>query len=104
MTQPPYPLSVSARDALTLALVSHGPHRGQLLARCPKQGTLAAAAWHGATLSVNPYKADVTAMMGFTAQQQATAKEIIDWFEAMPKADRTRWDRDRLALETLGAW
>jgi len=41
-------LSTKAKTALAAAYASKGKNRGQLLAKCPRSETLAAAAWQGA--------------------------------------------------------
>src|SRR5262249_20348395 len=97
-------LSDTAREALRGAYATRGKHRGQLLARCPASHTLAAAAWQGAMLSVNPYKASVCAVLFMTTEQRAVRDEVLAHFDALPKAYRIMAERDRYALENLGVW
>ena len=97
-------LSDTAKQALTLAYASKGKNRGQLLAKCPKSETLAAAAWQGAMLSCNPYKASIGAMLFMNAEQRAVRDEVLAHFDALPKAYRIMAQRDREALEKLGVW
>jgi hypothetical protein len=97
-------LSDSARGALRGAYASRGRHRGQLLARCPKSHTLAAAAWQGAMLVVNPYKLSIGAVLFMTAEQRAIFEEVKNHFDALPREYRIMAERDREALEHLGVW
>jgi hypothetical protein len=97
-------LSQIARDALAQAYATRGKHRGQLLAKCPPSRTLAAAAWQGAMLAVNPFKASIGAMLFMTAEQRAVRDEILAHFEALPLEYQIMAERDREELETLGVW
>jgi|SRR5215469_8853480 len=97
-------LSDKAREALRGAYCTRGKHRGQLLARCPRSDTLAAAAWQGAMLSCNPYQASIAAILFMTAEQRAIRDEVLQHFDSLPKAYRIMAQRDRYALETLGVW
>src|SRR4029077_14800932 len=72
----PMPLSDTAKAALAACYATRGPHKGQLLARCPKSDTLAAAAWQGAMLICNPYKASVAACLFMSAEQRAIRDEV----------------------------
>jgi len=97
-------LSDKAREALAQAYATRGKHRGQLLARCPKRGTAAAAAWQGAMMSCNPYKTSVAAVLFMTAEQRAIWTEVLAHFDALPHEYRIMAQRDREALERLGVW
>lgn len=97
-------LSDIAREALAQCYVTRGKHKGQLLARCPKGNTLAAAAWQGAMMLCNPYRASICAMMFMTPEQKAVREEISAHFDAMPHAYRIMAERNREALEALGVW
>jgi hypothetical protein len=97
-------LSTTAKTALAAAYATRGPNRGQLLAKCPRSETLAAAAWQGAMLSVNPYKASIGAMLFMTAEQRAVRDEVLAHFDALPREYRILAQRDREALEALGVW
>lgn len=97
-------LSDAARAALTLCYATRGKHKGQLLARCPRSNTLAAAAWQGAMLSCNPYLASVAAALFMSAEQKAIYREVMAHFDAMPHAYRIMAQRDREALESWGVW
>ena len=98
------PLSDRAREALRACYATRGPHKGQLLARCPPSRTLAAAAWQGAMMSVNPFRASVAAQLFFNPEQRAVCDEIMRHFDALPKAYRIMAERNREALEALGVW
>lgn len=102
-------LSQIAREALRACYATRGKHRGQLLARCPasfgpKAQPMAAAAWQGAMLVCNPYKAGIATMLFMTEAQREVMREVTAHFEAMPRAYRNMADRDREALEALGVW
>lgn len=97
-------LSETAKTALAAAYATRGAHRGQLLAKCPRSDTLAAAAWQGAMLVCNPYKASIGAMLFMSAEQRAIRDEVTAHFDALPRAYQIMAQRDRDALETLGVW
>jgi hypothetical protein len=97
-------LSNAAKLALMGAYAKRGPHRGQLLARCPDSRTDAAAAWQGAMMSCNVYKASVAAALFMGAGQKAIYHEVMAHFDALPAAYRIMAQRDREALEALGVW
>jgi len=97
-------LSDTARTALASAYATRGKHRGQLLARCPRSNTLAAAAWQGAMIVVNPYQCGIATMLFFSAEQKAVFEEVKAHFDALPRDYQIMAQRDREALERLGAW
>ena len=97
-------LSDVAREALRSAYATRGPHRGQLLKRCPRSNTLAAAAWQGAMLVCNPYQVSIGACLFMTAEQKAVRDEITAHFETLPREYQIMAQRDREALERLGVW
>jgi len=97
-------LSEKSKAALTLAYATRGKNRGQLLANCPKSDTLAAAAWQGAMLSCNPYKASIGAMLFMSPEQREVRDEVLAHFDALPREYRIMAQRDREALEKLGVW
>lgn len=97
-------LSDTAATALAQAYATRGKNKGTLLSRCPPSRTLAAAAWQGAMLSVNPYQASIGAMLFMTDEQRAVREEVTAFFDALPHATRIAAQRDRRALEMLGAW
>jgi len=97
-------LSIAAKAALAGAYATRGRHRGQLLARCPGSHTMAAAAWQGAMLACNPYKASIGAVLFMTPEQKAVLHEVLSHFETLPREYRILAERDREALERLGVW
>src|SRR5215472_5587016 len=97
-------LSAISKDALSKAYATRGKHRGRLLARCPDSRTLAAAAWQGAMLSVNPYRASIGALLFMSAEQKAVRDEVLAHFDALPREYRIMAERNREALESLGVW
>jgi len=97
-------LSETAAAALQACYATRGKHKGQLLARCPNSATMAAAAWQGAMMSCNVYKASVAAALFMSTEQKAVYHEVMAFFDAMPAADRIAAERNRQALENWGAW
>jgi hypothetical protein len=97
-------LSDAARAALAACYATRGEHRGQLLAKCPPSNTLAAAAWQGAMLVCNPYRASISAMLFMSTEQRAIRDEIVAHFESLPREYLIMAERNREALETLGVW
>jgi hypothetical protein len=97
-------LSDKARTALAQCYATRGKHRGQLLARCPRSETLAAAAWQGAMLACNPFKASIAAMLFMTPEQREIRDEILEHFESLPREYLIMAERNREALEALGVW
>jgi hypothetical protein len=97
-------LSDTAMQALRDAMAKRGARKGKLLASAPASGTLAYAAWQGAMLACNPFKASITAAMLMSDEQITVYKEVRDLFDAMPRNVRAAMDKDRAALEGLGVW
>lgn len=97
---PPTIQSVSVQ-AFYDALVSRGKRRGMLLAQCPRSDSDAAAAWQAVVGYANPYKLSIATIMFFTSRQSAIYKHIDD---SLKGADLRGLDRDRVALERIGAW
>ncbi|CAB4169574.1 hypothetical protein UFOVP1302_37 [uncultured Caudovirales phage] len=97
-------LSVTAAAALAAARSTRGPNKGRLLRSAPPSGTLAYAAWQGAMLAVNPYKASIAGAMFLSAEQRAVRDEVLAHMDAMPKKQRILLDQDRASLERLGVW
>ena len=89
------------KSAMKNALVSKGKNKGQLKAQCPPIGTPEAAAWQAIVAKANPYKLGIGHLLFMSAEH----REIFDAVEALIKnLDVRRLDRDRMALEVLGAW
>jgi hypothetical protein len=97
-------LSPAAAAALAAAMSTRGPNKGKLLRSAPPSNTLAYAAWQGAMLAVNPFKASIAGMMFMSEEQRAIRAEIERHFDRMPKAARIAFDKDRAGLERLGVW
>jgi hypothetical protein len=97
-------MSATAQAALAAAICTRGPNKGRLLKAAPPSTTLAYAAWQGAMLSVNAYKASIFGLVMMTDEQRAIAKQVQEHFDAMPKADRIAFDKDRATLEACGVW
>jgi len=97
--------SVELRDiciaAIDAAKASRGKNKGLLKATCPPMGTDAAAAWQALMGHANPYKMSIGQIMFFTDRQRAIYRAIDD---ALAGHDLRGLDRDRVALESLGAW
>jgi hypothetical protein len=97
-------LSDTAAQALRDALVKKGQRKSRLLAQAPPSNTLAYAAWQGAMLACTPYKASLAALLFMTPEQRAVHKEIVAFFDVLPRDLRIAMDRDRQNLEALGVW
>ena len=97
-------LSDKACAALAKAYAIRGPHRGQLLARCPRANTLEAAAWQAAMAVCNPYKMGIGTIMFFNGAQKEIYDEVLAHFESLPREYMLMAQRDREALERLGVW
>jgi hypothetical protein len=97
-------LTDTARNALAQCYATRGKHRGQLLARCPRSNTLAAAAWQGAMVVCNPYRAGIVTMLFFNADQRAVFEVVKAHFESLPREHLILAERNREALESLGVW
>ena len=95
-------LSDKAIDAIFEATVTRGKRKGSLKANAPRSSTMAYAAWQGAMLSINPYKASIGGLMFMSAEQRAVCAEVTAFFDENPQLRFA--DRDRRALESLGVW
>ena len=95
-------LSDAARAAIAEACATKGPRKGLFKASAPRSNTLAYAAWQGAMLSINPFKASIAGIIFMTDEQREIMREVEAYFDARP-ALRVM-DRDRASLEALGAW
>jgi hypothetical protein len=103
-----FKLSETTQKALSDAMVKRGPRKGLLLSSAPKGGTLANAAWQAAMLNVNPFKVSVYAQMMFSADEKAVFDEVMACWDSLPQHVKAvlqyGLDKDRKALEELGAW
>jgi len=97
-------LTDAAKQELAKAYASKGPHRGQLLKRCPPSHTLAAAAWQGAMIVCNPYQVSIGTVMLMNTLQRELFEEVKAHFESLPLEYRILAQRDRETLELLGVW
>jgi len=88
-------------DAINGALVSRGRHRGMIKVKCPPYNTDAAAAWQALAMVSNPYKVSIWQIASFSDRQRAIYNNIE---RALENYDGRGLDRDRVALELMGAW
>lgn len=91
-----------AAIALRACIVTKGKNKGSFLKSAPRSDTLAYAAWQGAMLSINPYKASIGGLLFMSAEQKIIQGMITAWFDSHPEF--RGMDRDRRALEILGVW
>jgi hypothetical protein len=98
--------TISDKAALALrdAVAQSGKHKGMLKAKAPPSTTLGYAAWQGAMLVCNPFKVSIPGMMFMTEEQRDIMREIEQLFEELKVLGVQRLDRDRSALERIGAW
>lgn len=89
--------------AFRAALVSRGPRKGILLANCPRGDTDAAAAWQAIMLRSNPFKVGIGTVL-FMSERQREIFNFIGETVDSHRLDVRGLDRDRRALEALGAW
>ena len=87
--------------AIDGALVSRGQRKGLLKANCPDSRSDAAAAWQAMIGYANPYKMSIWQIALFSDRQRAIYRAID---AALEGKDLRAMDRDRLALELMGAW
>lgn len=101
------PLSPAARAALMQCFATRGKNKGLLLVKAPspfkEETRLAYAAWQGAMLSCNPFKASISGMIFMKPDQKEIMNEVLSYLDARP-ALRKVLDRDRSVLEQLGVW
>ena len=83
---------------------TRGPNKGRLRRSAPPSGTLSYAAWQGAMLAVNPFKASIAGAIFLSAEQRTVRDEVLAHMDAMPKKQRILLDQDRASLERLGVW
>jgi hypothetical protein len=91
------------RAAVADALVSRGPNKGSLKKTAPRWGTDGYVAWQALEMVANPYKVSIGGLLLLNSEQRALYDLVLAGAEA--NAARVRGaDRDRVALESLGAW
>jgi hypothetical protein len=88
-------------DAIAAACVSRGKRKGCLLASCPPATSNAAIAWQALMMKANPYKVSIGQLLFMAEEQRAIYDAITD---AIADVDVRGMDKDRIALEGLGAW
>ena len=89
--------------AIIAATVSRGPRKGMLLASCPAMQRDAAAAWQAITAHANPYKMGIMTLILMSSDQREIYN-AVDYTIKTHGLDARGMDRDRVALEQLGAW
>ena len=89
--------------AIIAATVSRGPRKGMLLASCPATRSDAAAAWQAITAHANPYKMGIMTLILMSSDQREIYN-AVDYTIKTHGLDARGMDRDRVALEQLGAW
>jgi hypothetical protein len=103
-------LSDRAQTAIRSALATKGSRKGLLLSSAPKTESDAYAAWSALMMNCNPYKVGMGNMirLAWDKDRKALHDEIDSWFQSLPKNTQhsltVGLDKDRLALQTLGAW
>lgn len=95
-------IKARAIAAMGEIFVTRGKNKGMLLAKAPPSQTDAYAAWQGAMMACNPYKASIFGMMIMTPEQSEIMRFVDKVFSTVKGAPLL--ERNRLALETLGAW
>ena len=88
-------------DAIAAACVSRGKRKGCLKASCPPATSNAAIAWQALMMKANPYKVSIGQLLFMAEEQRAIYDAITD---AIADVDVRGMDKDRIALEGLGAW
>jgi hypothetical protein len=103
-------LSDRAKAAIHAALATKGSRKGLLLSSSPKPDTDAYAAWSALMMRCNCFKVGMGNMirLAWNPELKALHDEIDSWFESLPRNTQhsltVGLDKDRLALQTLGAW
>lgn len=95
-------IKARAIAAMGEIFVTRGKNKGLLLAKAPPSQSDAYAAWQGAMLACNPYKASIFGLMMMTKDQSEIMRIVEKAFDSTRGAKGL--DRDRLALEAMGAW
>jgi hypothetical protein len=90
-------------NAINGALVSRGKRKGMLKSKCPKMNTPEAAAWNAIMSHANPFKVGFGHVMFMNADNRAIFNAIDETIKVKGIDVRTI-DRDRFALEMMGAW
>ena len=88
--------------AIVACFATRGAHKGMLLKKAPPMVTDAYAAWQGMMFAWNPFKASIGGIMFMSSEQRFIFERVRAWADANPQLRGLQ--RDRLSLETLGAW
>lgn len=89
--------------ALDQAIAQRGKNKGMLKAKCPPMGTDGAVMWQALMLHANPYKVSIHQMM-FASHGDSDFHEACMAFAEELASVLPLLDRDRFALERMGAW
>ena len=90
-------------NAINDAIAKSGKNKGQLKAKCPPSNTDAAAAWQAIQMEANPFKVSMATCLFFSERQTKIFNAVIETIRDR-NIDVRGLDRDRVALENLGAW
>ena len=85
------------------AIATRGRNKGLLKAKCPKMGTDGAVMWNALAMYANPYKVGLGHIMYASMTDQEFYHACEQFAQDRAKIAK-RLDRDRIALERLGAW
>ena len=85
------------------AIASKGRHAGKLKAKCPPMGSDAAIMWQAMQMNANPYKVSIMQVALLNKEQAGFYSQCQAWADER-KAIAPMLDRDRVALDRLGAW
>lgn len=94
-------ISDKAALALRDAVATRGAHKGKLKAKAPPARSNGYAAWQAAQMVCNPFKVSIFGQIMMSDEQRAIFEEVLNIFETL---NIRGMDRDRNALERLGAW
>lgn len=89
--------------ALDSAIASKGKHKGKLKAKCPPMGTDGAVMWQALMTYANPYKIGIGHLL-WGSVSDPEFKSACDSYAREKGLVLRHLDRDRVALERLGAW
>ena len=90
------------KAAITGAISQRGPTKGMLKAKAPSD-PLANAAWQALMSVANHYKTGIFTMICFTEEQKEMYAIVAKMADTIPNLVAMA-DRDRRALESMGAW
>ena len=85
-------------EGLLDALVSRGPNKGMLKAKCPPMGTYGSAVWQALMMHANPYKVG----LGHMLFMDGTILEVYEYaYKEFEGKDMSRLDRDASVFKFL---